>query len=100
MALLLLGLTLAACSDVRSMRRSRDVDGLVALLSHDDSHTRVKAVDALGHVGDSRAVAPLIRMLRDADPHGGGAATVQSPRLQVQLDLRCYEFEAEADDRE
>ena len=34
-------------------------------------------------------------MLRDADPHGGGAATVESPRLEVQLDLRCYEFEAE-----
>jgi hypothetical protein len=34
-------------------------------------------------------------MLRDADPKGGGAATVESACLQVQLDLRCYEFEAE-----
>jgi hypothetical protein len=39
-------------------------------------------------------------MLRDADPKGGGAATVESPCLQVQLDLRCYEFEAEAEDRD
>jgi hypothetical protein len=57
--------------------------------------TPVTSVDAARSLGGS-----FTFMLRDADPHGGGAATVESSRLQVQLDLRCYEFEAEADDRE
>jgi hypothetical protein len=37
--------------------------------------------------------------LRDADPHGGGPATVESPVFEIHVDLRCYEFEAEAEDR-
>lgn len=59
----------SGCSDVRSMRRARDVEGLVKLLSDDDPHQRVKAVDALGYVGDSRAIRPLIKVLADEDPY-------------------------------
>lgn len=55
----------------------------------------VTRVDAARSLGGRFAVA-----LRDADPHGGGAATVESPVVEIRLDLRCYEFEAEADDRE
>ena len=60
---------LVGCEDVRSMRRTRDVDGLIGLLSNPDSHVRIKAVDALGYVGDSRAVRPLIKALHDDDPY-------------------------------
>ncbi len=70
-ALLLLAccVGLMGCTDVRTMRRSRDVIGLVALLQDPDPHVRVKAADALGYVGDSRAVVPLIKALRDEDPY-------------------------------
>lgn len=57
------------CSDVRSMRRARDVEGLIRVLSDPDPHIRVKAVDALGYVGDSRAVRPLIERLEDSDSY-------------------------------
>ena len=62
-------LFLVGCRDVRSMRRSRDVEGLIHLLSDSDDHVRIKAVDALGYVGDSRAVRPLIKALHDSDPY-------------------------------
>ena len=52
-------------------------------------------------VAAARALGGRFTMiLRDADPHGGGAATIESTALEVRLDLRCYEFEAEAEDRE
>ena len=33
--------------------------------------------------------------IRDADPHGGGPATIESAPLIVDVALNCYEFEAE-----
>lgn len=66
---LALCLIFVGCEDVRSMRRSRDVEGLIRLLSDPDDHVRIKAVDALGYVGDSRAVGPLIKVLRDENPY-------------------------------
>jgi len=38
----------------------------------------------------------FVAQIRDADPHGGGPATIESPTLEIDLDLRCYEFEIEA----
>jgi len=58
---------LAGCNDIGSMRRRRDVNGLMGLLSHSDTKVRIKAVDALGYVGDSRAVEPLIKALGDSN---------------------------------
>ena len=58
---------LVGCNDIGSMRRRRDVAGLMTLLSHSDAEIRIKAVDALGYVGDSRAVEPLIKALGDSD---------------------------------
>ncbi|WP_106391458.1 hypothetical protein [Enhygromyxa salina] len=57
--------------------------------------TPVTTVDAARTLGGTFTV-----VLRDADPHGGGPATVESPPLEICLDLRCYEFEPEADDSE
>jgi hypothetical protein len=56
--------------------------------------TPVHDVDAARSLGGRFTV-----VLRDADPQLGGAATIESPTVEVRLDLRCYEFEAEADDR-
>jgi hypothetical protein len=56
--------------------------------------TPVGSVDAARALGGRFTV-----MLRDADPQLAGVATVESPSVEVRLDLRCYEFETEADDR-
>ena len=56
--------------------------------------TPVHSVDAARALGGRFTV-----VLRDADPALAGAATVESATIEVLLDLRCYEFEAEADDR-
>lgn len=69
MSILALVLIFSGCSDVRSMRRSRDVQGLVKLLENEDPGVRIKAIDALGYVGDTRAVRPLIKVLGDSDPY-------------------------------
>lgn len=72
LALLVAGLAtlITSCADdARSMRRNRDIDGLVSLLESPDDRVRVQAVDALGDLGDSRAVQPLIRALRDRSPY-------------------------------
>ena len=45
-------------------------------------------------VAEARALGGrFVLQLRDADPHGGGPATVESPVLEVELDLGRYEFE-------
>lgn len=66
-ALLALAL-LAGCHDVRTMRVARDVPGLTSALTSSDPQVRIKAADALGHVGDPRAIPPLIKALGDPDP--------------------------------
>jgi len=57
----------SGCNDVRNMRRSRDVTGLTSALSNSDPQVRIKAADALGHVGDPRAIGPLVAALGDDD---------------------------------
>jgi hypothetical protein len=37
----------------------------------------------------------FIARIRDADPHGGGPATIESPVLTIDIALGRYEFEAE-----
>lgn len=69
LAALLLALLAAGCNDIGSMRRRRDVEGLLVLLGHSDAKVRTRAVDALGYVGDSRAVDPLIKALHDPDSY-------------------------------
>ncbi len=46
-------------ADVTAMRRIRDVNGLVQALTDADEMVRVAAAEALGMVGDERALAPL-----------------------------------------
>ena len=37
----------------------------------------------------------FLAQIRDADPHGGGSATIESPILIIDVALGCYEFEPE-----
>ncbi|MGA7075782.1 MAG: HEAT repeat domain-containing protein [Halobacteriota archaeon] len=54
--------------DVQEMKEKRDVDGLIKALGYKkDSGVRRDAAEALGEVGDSRAVEPLVWALNDED---------------------------------
>jgi len=54
--------------DVVVFKLRRDVDGLVrALAPENDYDVREAAADALGEIGDPRAVEPLIAALGDPD---------------------------------
>jgi len=53
--------------DIDTMRRRRDIDGLVAALFDPDEIVRLTAAEALGAVGDERALEPLKR-LKFSDP--------------------------------
>ena len=57
--------------DVCKLRNKRDVKGLInALRYQKDSYVRGAAAEALGEIGDARAVRPLIAALKDRDVHG------------------------------
>lgn len=49
------------------MSKKGDVDGLIRALRHEDEEVRWEAADALGEIGDERAVEPLIQALKDED---------------------------------
>jgi HEAT repeat protein len=50
------------------MSERLDIEGLIKALGYEkDSDVRRKAANALGKIGDSRAVEPLIRALNDSD---------------------------------
>jgi len=60
------GLRMLTVEDVRAMRRSRDVDGLVEALSYrKNSEVRAYAVMALHDVGGEKAIRALVRTLRE-----------------------------------
>lgn len=48
---------------VQNSAQSRDIDSLIAILSDHDSYLREAAAEALGDLGDRRAIAPLGRLL-------------------------------------
>lgn len=56
----------------------------------------VFASTPVADVGAARRLGGrFIAQIRDADPHGGGPATIESAALIVDVALNCYEFEAE-----
>ncbi len=52
-------------TDVEKMTARRDVKGLMKALRHEDSTVRTRAAQALGEMGDAKAVGPLVQALRD-----------------------------------
>jgi len=53
--------------NVEEMERERNIDGLTNALKHRNNNVRRKAADALGRIGDAKAVEPLIQTLKDSD---------------------------------
>ncbi len=53
--------------DILEMRDHCDVKGLIKALKHKDKWVRCGAADALGTIGDARAVEPLTKALKDED---------------------------------
>jgi len=53
--------------DVDKLERKGDVEGLIRALDHKDKDIRVRAAQALGRVGDDRAVDPLIQAMKVVD---------------------------------
>lgn len=53
--------------NVKSMKKSRDIDGLIRALNHPNKSTRRDAANKLGKIGDASAVKPLIKTLNDGD---------------------------------
>jgi HEAT repeat protein len=54
--------------EIRRLKDARDVDALLALLGDPAFLVRERAALALGDIGERRAVAPLITLLRSRDP--------------------------------
>lgn len=65
--LLLFGGCASAGGKVEDWERERDVENLIRVLSDSTSPHRSQAADALGAIGDSQAVAPLIGVLDEYD---------------------------------
>ncbi len=72
--------------DIDGMRRKRDIDGLVGALSERAESVRLTAAEALGTVGDERALGPLER-LKFSDPDAGvrRVASVAHARVAARL---------------
>jgi HEAT repeat protein len=57
-------------TDVKKLRESRNVQGLIYALQHKDPTVQYDAAEALGEIGDERAVEPLLAALKN-DESGG-----------------------------
>jgi HEAT repeat protein len=57
-------------TDVKKLKESRNVEGLIFALRHKDPTVQYDAAEALGDVGDERAVEPLLTALKN-DETGG-----------------------------
>jgi len=51
--------------NVRRMLKKRDVNGLIRAVNDEERGIRLAAIEALGEIGDPRAVEPLIASLQD-----------------------------------
>ena len=72
--------------DIDAMRRKRDIDGLVGALSDPAEIVRLTAAEALGLVGDERALEPLGRLkFSDSNADVRRAASVAHARVAARL---------------
>lgn len=61
---ILVGLTASCATNIERLEQRRNVQGLIKALEHQDPEVRRRAAQALGSIGDPRAVRPLDAMLR------------------------------------
>ena len=50
--------------DIRELYSLRDIDGLIQALNHKEVEVKREAADALGKIGDARAIEPLMEAFR------------------------------------
>jgi hypothetical protein len=88
--------------NVEKMLAKKDVEGLIKALRHKEANVRAKAAQALGKVGDVRAVKPLISAMKDAALLGYDAAEARAKigphaaKLLISALLLVREAAAEA----
>ncbi len=68
--------------DIDTMRRRREIDGLIGALSDPDEIVRLTAAEALGTVGDERALEAL-EQLKFSDPDTGVRRAASLAHAQV-----------------
>ncbi|MBP1776217.1 MAG: lyase domain protein repeat-containing protein [candidate division NC10 bacterium] len=73
---------------IRSLIERRDVGGLIAALTNRNMDVRRMAAEALGDIGDERAVKPLIIALND---------TTDYPVFKKPLQVPCIPIDARVD---
>lgn len=76
--------------DIVEMRDRCDVKGLIKALKHKDKWVRSGAADALGTIGDNRAVEPLTKALKDEDGDVQKAAATAFAKIKGTKELRRH----------
>ncbi len=72
--------------DIDIMRRARNIDGLIRALADPDEIIRLIAAEALGSVGDERAMEPLERLkFSDSDAEVRRAASLAHAQVAARL---------------
>ncbi|GLI45761.1 HEAT repeat domain-containing protein [Methanoculleus bourgensis] len=72
--------------DIDTMRRARNIDGLIRALADPDEIIRLIAAEALGSVGDERAMEPLERLkFSDSDAEVRRAASLAHAQVAARL---------------
>jgi HEAT repeat protein len=57
-------------TDVKKLKEARNVQGLIIVLNHKDPAVQYDAAEALGEIGDDRAVEPLATVLKNDEISG------------------------------
>jgi len=72
--------------DIDTLRRARNIEGLIRALADPEANTRLTAAEALGSVGDERAVDPLERLkFSDTDVAVRRAASLAHIQVVARL---------------
>lgn len=72
--------------DIDTLRRARNIEGLIAGLFDPDEIIRLTAAEALGTVGDERAIEPLARLkFSDPDTSVRRAASLAHTQVSARL---------------
>lgn len=80
--------------NVKEMKAKRDVKGLTKALKHKGEYFRQQAAIALGNIGDTRAVEPLLETLRDKSKYvqKGAAEALDKLRWKPSDDSEMVVF--------
>jgi HEAT repeat protein len=66
-------------------KANQAVEALIAALKDEEAHLRIAAVHALGEIGDSRALEPLLEMLNSLEREEENVRETLRPKIQDSL---------------